>query len=758
MLGGYAFAQSPFDASVPRLKLAPKLSVPGADDPAGRVFFLADQVEGDQKQGTVEAKGNVTVRSRQQIVRAQWAKYTESVDKIEARGDVTWRSLYDAMQTESLVYSPSAQSGTAGKSSFRLGLYGSRGTADVMHLRGPGRYGVEGGMYTTCQSESPAWCLHVERMEINADQDVGVAKGARVTFFDVPIFYWPSIDFPLGRERKSGFLAPSYGSTGVRGFELQLPYYLNLAPNYDATISPRLMTKRGLQLNGEFRYWFDNPWGDMRGTLVGEILPKDRESASTRTRFHLRHDHALPVPGLRLGIDAQRVSDDLYFADLSGSVTATSISTIPRFVTLTYHWGDWLLAARLQKFQSLQDPTAFTAFIPPYEKVPELSASRVWRDVYGFEASVDAAVTRFEHPFLAPGVRSLLVASVKRPWRSPGAFIVPKIGVNAADYRLNTTDLDFQDNARVIPYASLDSGLLFERQTALFGKDYLQTLEPRAFYTFIPYKKQTQVPNFDSAPIDFSYAQLFQENRYSGSDRVGDANELTVAMSTRFIEDQSGRERLRLSIGERFYFRDQRVSVGETVRERSTSDALALLGFTPNERFSAEATLQYNTNAGRTERATVLARYSPEPRKVLTGSVRYLRELVEGGNVTQVKQVDLAGQWPLADLIGSRGQGWYGVGRVNYSIPENKVVEAIAGVEFDGDCWVGRLVAQRIATGVQKATNSIFWQIELNGLSRIGTNPLDVLKRNIPGYQSLSTLEAGRRRPITISDVFQPID
>jgi LPS-assembly protein len=753
-----SWAQAPLNPDVPKLRLAPELTAPKPSDQPGVVFFSANQIDGDAKEGVVTARGSVMFRSRQQTLRAQWARYTEADDKLEAKGDIVWRSLTDTVKTDVLDYSPTTQRGTAGKTQFTLGLYGGTGTSEALEMRGPGKLGLKTGTYTTCKTETPAWCLFVEQMDIDQGRDVGTAKGAKVTFFGVPVFWWPAFDFPLGKERKSGFLAPTYGSTQVRGFELQLPYYLNLAPNYDATITPRLMTRRGVQINTEFRYLFDDVLGHSSGTLIGEILPKDRVAGATRSRVHWRHEQAFSLPGLRLGVDAQRVSDDLYFADLSTSVTATAISTIPRFVTLSYAWNDWLFAARLQRFQSLQDPTSFVAFTPPYEKVPELSASRTWRDFYGFEAKLDASVTQFEHPFLATGIRSLAVAQLSRPWRAPGYFVVPKIAVNAADYRLDTKDLDFRDTTRVIPYASLDAGLVFERDTAVFGRNYLQTLEPRVFYTYIPFKRQNQVPNFDSAPIDFNYAQLFQENRYSGNDRIGDANEATIAITSRFLESDGGRERLRVSIGERFYFRDQRINVGETVRERSTSDLLGVVSFHPNERFSVEGTLQFNTNTSRTERSNFLARYSPEPRKVVSGSFRYIRELVDAGNISEIRQIDLAGQWPLRDIIGKRGESWYGVGRVNYSFPERKVVEAIAGLEYDGDCWVGRLVAQRIATGVQKATNSIFWQIELNGLSRIGTNPLDVLKRNIPGYQSLTTLEAGRRRNVTLSDVFQPLD
>ncbi len=749
---GVASAQAPFDENVPRLRAEPTLTAPKTGQKDGSNFFRADEIDGDKKNGWVEARGNVSFRNRFESIRSDWARYNESTTTVDAKGNVRWRSLYDTVLTDSLSYNTATEMGRAGTTNFTLSRFNGIGRAEQLRFEGPGKYGVDKGTYTTCKTESPMWCLHVDKMDIDSEKDVGIAKGAKLLIYDTPVFYLPSFDFPLGKERKSGFLAPTYGSTGTRGLELQVPYYLNLAPNYDATLTPRYMTKRGIQLSSEFRYLFD----DFSGTFIGEVLPRDRISDSTRSRLWWRHNQTL-APGLTLGLDAQQVSDDTYFVDLAERVTATALTTLPRFATLAYNWNDWQFAARVQKFQSLQDPTALAPFTPPYEKVPELSAARTWRDLYGFEFEFNSAVTRFEHPFLVPGIRSLAVSKLRYPWRTPGGFVVPQFTFHASDYRVDTKDVDFKDSTRLIPYGSLDAGLFFDRDTTLFGRKFTQTLEPRLFYTLIPYKDQTRIPNFDSAPIDFNYTQLFQENRYSGNDRIGDTNELTLAVTSRYLDPQSGRERLRLSIGERFYFDNQQVSVGETVRERRTSDALAILGIRPSEAFNMEAVMQFNTNASRTERATISGRYSPEPRKVISGSYRYIREVVESGTRTQVKQADVAAQWPLADLIGNVGKNWYGVARVNYSIPERRVVEGVAGFEYDGDCWIGRLVAQRVATGVQRATNAVFWQVELNGLSRIGTNPLDVLRRNIPGYQTLSTLEAGRRRVIT-SDVYEPLD
>jgi len=298
------------------------------------------------------------------------------------------------------------------------------------------------------------------------------------------------------------------------------------------------------------------------------------------------------------------------------------------------------------------------------------------------------------------------------------------------EYMLDRTTaaLPEQHPSYAIPITSLDAGLVFERDLTLLDTPLTQTLEPRAFYVYIPYKDQSAAPVFDTALDDFNFSQLFAENRYIGNDRIGDANQLTLALTSRYLDRETGAERLRLAVGQRFYFQDQRVSLNEPLRSASTSDFLVGAEGRLSEAWSLASLLQYNLDASDVERFNVGVRYTPAPGRALNATWRYTRALVDStGAIEQIKQVDLSGQWPVADR-------WTLIGRWNYSIADHKTLEAVAGIEYNADCWVLRIVGQRLTTTTQQATTSVFVQLELNGLARVGTSPLELLRRSVPGY------------------------
>ena len=290
----------------------------------------------------------------------------------------------------------------------------------------------------------------------------------------------------------------------------------------------------------------------------------------------------------------------------------------------------------------------------------------------------------------------------------------------------------------MVPITSIDGGLRFERNSSIFGSSFVQTLEPRAMFAFIPYRDQSQTPVFDTALADFNSIQLFSENRYIGQDRIGDTQQLSLGVTSRWLDPDSQKERLRLTLGERFYFNNQKVTLGETARDRNSSDVLISAQGRVTDSLYVEANAQYNANQGQTERYALGLRYSPERSKTININYRAIRELATSTGTVRVKQVDVAGQWPLY-------RGIYLVGRLNYSIADRRTTEGIFGLEFDGCCYVIRAVAQHLTTSTTTATNTFFLQLELNGLGRIGSNPLDVLKRNVPGYSLLYENPTRRR-------------
>ncbi|MFI4888736.1 MAG: LPS-assembly protein LptD, partial [Burkholderiales bacterium] len=305
-----------------------------------------------------------------------------------------------------------------------------------------------------------------------------------------------------------------------------------------------------------------------------------------------------------------------------------------------------------------------------------------------------------------------------------------RAGIHMREYMLDQTTAALPDRhpGYAIPIASVDAGLVFERDLDVFGTPLTQTLEPRAFYVYIPYKRQTDAPVFDTALDDFNFSQLFAENRYIGNDRIGDANQLTLALTSRFLDRDTGAERLRLAVGQRFYFNDQRVSLNEPLRSAATSDFLVSVEGRLSNTWSLTNLLQYNFDGPDIERFNTGIRYTPSPGRVLNATWRYTRTLIDPtGALTQIKQVDLSGEWPVSDRFTL-------IGRWNYSLTDRKTLEGVAGIEYNADCWVLRIVGQRLTTTTQQSTTSVFVQLELNGLARVGTSPLELLHRSVPGY------------------------
>jgi LPS-assembly protein len=699
----------------------------------------------------IEAKGKVEVRSPSREVLSDYLYYDVPLDTIRAKGNVSIRSWQDWVTGPELEYKRDTATGFMKSPSFVLGLYKGRGKAEELLFTGEDQYRVIRGTYSTCVDENPAWRLDVGMLDVNEQTGVGTAKDARVYVGGVPVAWLPQFTFPLKNERKSGFLAPTYVTSETRGFEFQLPYYLNLAPNYDATITPRVMTKRGVLFNGQFRYIANTPFGVGSGEWVGEYLPSDRVAKVSREALNLRHTQAFS-PNLTLQLAYNRVSDPRYFVDLADFVSITSITTLPREATLSYRNFDWLFTARAQKFQTLQD--IGTAILPPYDRVPQFTAeSPIYR--FGaskqFELQSTSDITRFVYPNAAfpSGYRAYNLTALTYRYEQPGYFLVPRASLHSARYSLTGEFDDFKDSTRVVPIASLDGGLIFERDASILGQAFRQTLEPRAMYTYIPFRDQTQIPQFDTALADFNYLQLFNENRYVGNDRIGDTSQLSLGITSRLFDAASQKERLRFTFGTRFYFKPQRVALSETPRTRNSSDFLLSAQGRITDSLFVDANTQINAAEGTTERLSFGLRYSPERTQTLNVNYRAIRQLATLGPAVKVKQIDMSAQWPIYRNL-------YGVGRFNYSLADRRLTEGVIGIEYDGCCYVVRAVAQRLATSATTTTNAFFLQLELNGLARIGSNPLDILKRNIPGYNQLYENPTRRRVDNLDAPTFTP--
>jgi LPS-assembly protein len=724
----------PGQASEAPVQLTPATrlgSMSGSDGRvAGPTVVDADIVHGISGR-YLEAEGQVIARNQLERVEADWLHYDQLADTIEAKGQVAYERAGGRIEGGHLQLKISERMGSFDQIRYRFPrdtLVG-RGEAEALHFRGQDRYELDDATYTTCPAGNDDWILRTGELELDYVTNVGVARHTRIEFMDTPILYAPWVDFALDDRRKSGFLAPITGVSEERGFELALPWYWNIAPNRDATLMPRLMTDRGLQLAGEFRYLEEG----YRGEIGIEVLPDDKQYGDTRHHSLIRHQHRFS-PNLTGSLNLEEVSDDDYFADLSSLVNETSRVHLPREGSLNYNGGWWQALARIQAYDTLEDARDATTE-PIYQRVPQLllNASRdLGVDRLPVQMVFAGEGVRFEHDRdnKAEGNRFFAYPSLSLPLETDYGFLRPKVGVHVTHYDLdrNDVDADTLSKTRTLPITSLDTGMILERDYLWNGGNFTQTLEPRAYYLYIPYEDQSDLPNFDTAVADLSFSQLFAENQFVGQDRVNDANQLTLALTSRFLDNGSGVERLQITLGQRYYFYDQRVVLpGGVPRGSNVTDVLAQASGQITDHWRVAASVQYNPDDGEMVRANAGAHYQPAVGKVVNLDWRYLNDIYTTNQNEGIEQADLSWQWPIHAR-------WYSLGRMNYSFHDDRLVEGLLGFEYNAGCWSLRGVAQRLATTTDKASNAFYLQLELRGLTRLGQNPLLLLERSISGY------------------------
>jgi LPS-assembly protein len=593
----------------------------------------------------------------------------------------------------------------------------------------------------------PDWVLRAASISLDNDEEVGVANGAYLYFKGVPILPVPAISFPLTERRKSGLLPLTAGFDNLSGTTLALPYYWNIAPNRDAVITPTLMSARGVDVGVTYRYLEPG----YSGRVVVDSMPGDKLRDLDRWGLVWAHsgtlDTGLPNVGpVALALNINRVSDDNYWRDFNSVETFLTQRLLPGDAVANWSSGPLSGSVHVLKWQVLQDPTS--PIVPPYDRVPQITAHTGQSNVLGVDWSLDADFTQFEADRIRTGQpnaqRSFALAQISRPWLAPQGFITPKLQLHAAAYQFDARLADGSQNASsVVPTFSLDSGLVFERGSNLLGRDYVQTLEPRAFYVYTPYRNQSHLPNYDTGAADFNFASIYMENAFVGHDKISDNNLLTLGLTTRFLDPDSGSQYARFGIAQRLRVEQQQVTINGAASpaQAGLSDVLLGAEVNLNERWTLDSTTQYNPLIAQSVRATVGARYNPGPYRVVNAAYRFQRDVSE--------QVDLSWQWPINDLWGDRGQDlgagrgqgegrYYALGRTNYSMDQSKLVDTLLGVEYDAGCWLARVVYARTQTSTSTAVERWIFQLEFVGFTRIGTaDPRATLTQNISRYQNL---------------------
>jgi LPS-assembly protein len=705
------------------------------DDPNAPVTVRAEEITGRPDREVNLVRDAELIKGQTRMT-ADTACYKVVEDQVTAQGNVNMWRFGDRYKGDALQLNLDSGKGWLLHPEYRMELNNAQGKANRIDFIDEDVAVVSDGTYSTCEGPNPDWYLKANTLRLDSGRDVGTAGKTVVYFKGVPIIGTPAMSFSLSGARRSGWLPPSIGFGSKGSGEVMVPYYFNIAPNRDLTLFPRMILRRGLQVGATARYIGETDAGSYSGETHTELLVHDRVTNTDRWLVHSQHAQAV-APGWSYGWLVRAASDDEYPSDFSKSVAGSAERQLLRELRTDYQSQYWSLLARVQRYQVLQDPAAATnpslSVARPYDRLPAINFHAGRYDVGGFDWAVDAEATRFSHPTQIQGNRAVLVPQLSYPFVRPGYFITPKVMLHASKYDLDgTTGVPGAAGTslnRTLPTFSLDSGMVFERDSKLFGHAVTQTLEPRLFYVRTPYKDQGAFPNFDSAEAGFNFAQIFTENRFIGQDRIADANQVTAALVSRYIEP-NGAERLRLALGQRFYFSQQRVQLDPNAKlNQSRSDVLLAAAGRVADDWSFDSAIQYNASARSVFSSNYGVQWLAGAKKVVNAEYRYQRD--------SFKNVDLSSQWPLS-------LRWYGVGRVSYSLRDRKVLESLIGLEYKADCWVFRMGAQRFVTAAQTTSTPVFFQLELNGLSKLGLgNPLESFYKSIPGYTRLNP-ESGR--------------
>ncbi|QDC79933.1 LPS-assembly protein LptD [Candidatus Methylopumilus universalis] len=713
------------------------------------------EIEGDSLETLLDrkmkAKGNAILKKGNKTIKADVIEYDEVSEKLITTGNTNIDLESMSLRGSKLTLKLSDETGSMEDASFNFKRgdkeeksvikngtvitkrsYDFRGDAKAIFFEGENKKRLQSGRVTTCEADSDDWYLKSSNMEVNTKTDRVNASNAIVEFKGLPVLYTPYINFSLNKNRKSGFLATTVGTTTKSGFDLQIPYYFNISPNMDATVTARYLGKRGPQADGEFRYLEEN----YSGKNQIQFMKHDEESGKdNRYLVKLEHQHKLNN-GWSASYNYQKVSDDAYFSDLATMIQVTSVVNLPQRANINYAGDTWKFNALTEKYQTLTN-----ASNSPYQRLPQLDLSgRKDFDSYILDFKSQWAYFDRDEKFTSTytdaqritGSRLTLTPAITVPFTETYGYIKPKLSANVRSYNLNNSSIGNKDI--LTPIVSVDSGMYFDRTVNLLNQNFTNTLEPRLFYVYIPYKDQSALPNFDTGLADLNMQTLFSENQFNGQDRINDANQLTASIASKFL-DKNGKERLSGIVAQRYYFEDRKIFGTDLDAKKANSDIF--MGGTARlaNSLNLDAMFQYDPTSSKFLRSTLSSRYNPEPGKMLNLSYRMIDNVSD--NTQDLKVFNAAGQWPL-------GNRFYSIGRYNYDIKTAQTIEVLGGIEYDGGCWVARTIFDRISLPTSPQPNYTFFvQLELNGLGTIGSdaNKLNnFLYRNVPGVRNVNQI------------------
>ncbi|WP_448129612.1 LPS-assembly protein LptD [Stenotrophomonas rhizophila] len=730
-------------------------------------------IEGDQLTGTSVVpnyQGNVALKRGDQFLGTDNLSFDTESGNYIAEGNVRYQD--SSIRMKARRAEGNQESDTHKISDIQYQLVSRRGNGGAESIDLQGAVGqMHRSTYTTCDPSQPVWKLSAPQIEVDNDAGFGTARNAVLRIGKVPVLWAPYFKFPIDDRRQTGLLYPQIGLSGRNGFDYTQPIYLNLAPNFDDTLMPRYMSKRGFMLDNEFRYLYDGG----RGELLTAYLPNDKLRDKDRGRVEFSGYHNINA-NWQARASLAWVSDERYLEDFSNRLLGVTTSNLQSQIGL-YGTGENWTGGLMADYWQLTDYTLTESSLP-YARQPRLFVNWDKPLLPWLETGVYAEAVNFTHldvhekfgadqEYERTGVsRSMDGGSrldvkpyVSMPFSGAAWYVTPTLAYRYTGYDLErgladsirrqnliaagidpatATADQLRGNtspSRSLPIGTIDAGLFFDRETTIGDTRFLHTLEPRLFYLRTPYRDQSDLPVFDTRDFTFSWGQLFRDSRYSGADRQNDANQLTLALSTRFIDQDTGKERFSGSIGQILYFDDSRVTLNsvETPVEQGKSAWIADTNYMINDRWTLGATYQWDPKYKREDLASVRARYLMSNDGIV--NLTYRSRLNPQASTTATRrdrtlleQADLSFLYPL-------NERWSLVGRYYYSIQDRAPLEIIGGVQWDSCCLAVRAIARRYVRNREGELNNSF-QIEfvLKGLSSIGQNTDRTLRRAILGY------------------------
>jgi LPS-assembly protein len=689
-----------------------------SDGSAGEELLFNARQFRIESQTSAEFSDQVSIRYHGGTLTAERMNLEQGL--VDVIGSVTFKNEDVSVFAEDAVLDRDSQELSFASAGFDMPKRPARGSAEQILVTDAKKLSMSSFNFTTCPADDTDWELLAREVGIDAEAGFGTARGVKLKFKGVPILYAPYFTFPIDDQRKSGFLTPQFADRDRTGLDISVPYYLNLAPNYDLTLEPRYLSKRGTQVNTDFRYLFPRS----EGRFAYDYLADDEQTNESRGYLNLSHETFFGR-GWQLVTSIEEVSDETYFEDLGDSLSVTSQTHLNQFLDIGFFAPRWSLLNRFQSYQTID--TFIDPIDRPYEQVPQMFFEGLWgARIWSFDSTTE--LVNFNRDVGVTGWRFDSTQELSLRFGGSGMFVTPAVAWRQTNYWLDDTAPGSDDTLRRgLPIGSLDTGFRFERDAGRTSR-WIQTLEPRLLYVNVPFEDQSQLPVFDTIVPDFNLVQLFRKYQFVGPDRVADTDQLSFGVTTRLIEDRNGEERLSATLGRTHYLDVQTVSLpGQALSGASDSDYVAELGVSLSRTWNLDVGYQWDSETDSTVRAETRFEFRPRGDRVFGVGYRSREGLLEQSDVSMV--------WPLAAR-------WRFIGQFSYSLLDEEPLERFGGIEYSTCCWRLRVTGRRyISSRTGETDNAISLQFELSGLTQRATAPEDFLDRGILGYRKFTGSE-----------------